>query len=99
MWRHATPRALRRTLSWCCVQDDKITEVIAAHERCMVILSDHHLAVLASRRLSLKQGPSPRWCVPLTEIQSVRGACTAVMCLHMESAAAVQCMGLSLPQL
>ena len=49
-------------------------EVIAAHERCMVVLSDRHIAVLSNRRISFKSGPQPGWSVLLSEIQNVRGA-------------------------
>ena len=54
-------------------QDDRVVEVIAAHERCMVVLSDRHIAVLTNKRMSLKSGPRPGWSVPLSEIQNVRG--------------------------
>ena len=51
-----------------------MVEVIAAHERCMVVLSDRHIAVLTNRRISFKSGPQPGWSVLLSEIQNVRGA-------------------------
>lgn len=64
------------------LQDDKLAEVVATHDKRVLLLTDRHIAALSVRGVPSVSTYRAQWLVLLRDVEFVRGAsvCACLPC-------------------